>query len=220
MASLKDLKPWFRNQVDPYADKVHDRHFGCLQITLAALGVSAAGGCLVWFTDAHWIVLLVFPVFVAARLLLELMEEIIDEEHEKGEIPRAFRIELSRMASDALLYLPLALISGLSVVIAGLTVAAGLIVEMAGVMPAAAGADRREDPPFGSAERALFWSLIALIAGLGADGPALNVLLLVGIGLAGWTCWRRLRDALAAQYGPKKTPEPETRDLAADFRDG
>jgi CDP-diacylglycerol--glycerol-3-phosphate 3-phosphatidyltransferase len=106
--------------------------------------------------------------------------------------------ELGDVVSDTALYLPFAVVQGVSAVLVGLVVAIAVTTEMSGVVAVQIGAARRYDGPFGKSDRAVFFGALALVLGAGVEpGLWTNVLLAVA-GCAGvLTIVNRARAALA-----------------------
>jgi len=141
--------------------------------------------------------LLVLPAALFVRLALNALDGMLAREHGMKSPLGAILNELGDVASDAVLYLPLALVPGVA---AGLVVAAVLlavIAEMAGVVAVQIGAERRYDGPMGKSDRALAFGAVALALGLGiAPGIWLDVVLGVIVLLLCLTIWNRARRAL------------------------
>ena len=193
VATFHDIKPWLQEQLEPYAERLDRRNFTANDLTYAMLIVSAVGGELVWMSGGHWIFMLLVPVFVVVRIALSVLDGMMARRSEKHTAEGAFLNDLADVASDALLYLPFATITGLSGYIVGLAVAAGIMVEMASVLAQARHGVRRNDGPFGKYDRALFWSVLAVLIAIGWGGLWINLLLLAAIGLSIWTCYNRCR---------------------------
>jgi len=105
--------------------------------------------------------------------------------------------ELGDVIADSALYLPFALIPGVSGAAVALFVVLAAMTEVAGLAAVQIGASRRYDGPMGKSDRAFAIGAIALILGLGAPpGIWLSVTWCLLIGLLGWTIVNRARKAL------------------------
>jgi CDP-diacylglycerol--glycerol-3-phosphate 3-phosphatidyltransferase len=153
--------------------------------------VLALSGGAAW---ALWLV----PVVLFLRMGLNAIDGMLAREHGQASRLGALLNELADLASDAALYLPLALVPGLwPVWVVGVVVLA-LIAEAAGLLGPMVGAARRYDGPFGKSDRAAAFGLVAVLLASGLVGPGwLNWALPVMAALAVWTMVNRVRGALA-----------------------
>ncbi len=88
--------------------------------------------------------------------------------------------ELSDVFCDAVLYLPLAWVMGISSGLVVLAVFLGLMTEMAGVVAVSVGATRREDGPMSKKPRGIAFAGVAVALAVGtAPGAWLNVVLIL-----------------------------------------
>ncbi|HLB80604.1 MAG TPA: CDP-alcohol phosphatidyltransferase family protein [Dongiaceae bacterium] len=197
MASVYDLKPAFQRGLRPIARRLAAAGVSANQVTLAGVLLSAAAGLAVaLWPQARW-PLLVLPAALFVRLALNALDGMLAREHGLKSPLGAILNELGDVVSDAVLYLPLALVPGVA---AGLVVAAVLlavIAEMAGVVAVQIGAERRYDGPMGKSDRALAFGAVALALGLGiAPGIWLDGVLGIIVLLLCLTIWNRARRAL------------------------
>ena len=197
MASVYDLKPAFQRGLRPIARRLAAAGVSANHVTLAGVLLSAAAGLAVaLWPQARW-PLLVLPAALFVRLALNALDGMLAREHGLKSPLGAILNELGDVVSDAVLYLPLALVPGIA---AGLVVAAVLlavIAEMAGVVAVQIGAERRYDGPMGKSDRALAFGAVALALGLGiAPGIWLDGVLGIIVLLLCLTIWNRARRAL------------------------
>ena len=75
-------------------------------------------------------------------------------------------MSLGDVISDAALYLPLALVAGISIKWIVFAVVLAIIAEMTGVLAVQIGAQRRHDGPMGKSDRAFVFGLLCLLLGL------------------------------------------------------
>jgi CDP-diacylglycerol--glycerol-3-phosphate 3-phosphatidyltransferase len=105
--------------------------------------------------------------------------------------------ELGDVVSDVALYLPFAVIPGLSAILVGLVVAIAVMTEMTGVVAVQIGAPRRYDGPFGKSDRAVFFGALALVLAAGIrPGLWTTIVLVFGACAGALTIVNRARAAL------------------------
>jgi len=121
--------------------------------------------------------------------------------------------ELGDVISDTALYLPFALVPGISVALVSVAVFTALLTELAGVVAVQIGAERRYDGPMGKSDRALAFGLGAFLLGSGVQaGPWLDAGLGIVVVLSAVTVFRRASAAVAsATAGTPSTDDPDTR---------
>jgi CDP-diacylglycerol--glycerol-3-phosphate 3-phosphatidyltransferase len=147
-------------------------------VTVAAALLSLAAGALVaWWPAARWPLLLV-PSVLLVRMALNAIDGMLAREHGQKSALGGILNELGDVVSDAGLYLPLALVPGISPwLVVTLVLLAGL-TEMTGLAAVQIGASRRYDGPMGKSDRAVVLGALCLALGLGAPaGLWTNVLL-------------------------------------------
>ncbi|MEM7061131.1 MAG: CDP-alcohol phosphatidyltransferase family protein [Pseudomonadota bacterium] len=198
MPTIYDLKPRFQALLRPFVKILVDAEVTANQITWTGLVVSALAGLLIWITDGHWATLLLLPEILFIRMALNAIDGMMAREHGQATTAGAFLNELSDVAADAVLYMPIAVVAGVSPVLVGLVVAGGALVEMAGVLAHLTNSDRRYDGPFGKSDRAVFWGGLAVLLALGLGGWWVNWVLGVAVALSAWTTYRRCRKAMEA----------------------
>ena len=195
--SLYDLKPRFQSLLRPLAARLAAAGVSANQVTLAAIALSALGGLLIGLFPAAWAPLLLLGPILLLRMALNALDGMLAREHGQASRLGAMLNELGDLVSDALLYLPLALVPGLP---GGLVVAvavAGLIAEAAGILALTLGAARAYDGPLGKSDRALLFGALAFLLGLGVPGGGWVALVLwLALAAAGLTIVRRVRRAL------------------------
>ena len=142
------------------------------------------------------------PAYFAAWLLLRMALNAVDgmlaREFGQQSSLGAYLNELCDLIADSALYLPFALLPGVSPWLVVLVVLLALISEYAGVLGPMVGASRRYDGPMGKSDRAFCFGVLG--AGV-ASGllPALwiNVLLALILLLLLYTLYNRVRHGLA-----------------------
>ena len=197
MASIYDLKPRFQAFLRPAVGRLADGRVTANQVTVAAAVLSVAYGVILWLAGPGWI-LLFLPVVLMIRMALNAVDGMLAREHNQISRLGAFLNELGDVVSDTALYLPLVLLIAPEWPLLGASaILAFALTEFAGVTAQAVSGDRRYDGPFGKSDRALFFSVVAVIYALFAlpawIGPAVVALALA---LAILTTVNRVRAAL------------------------
>ncbi len=198
MVSVYDLKPKFQKLLRPLCGAFAAAGITANQVTLAAAAISVALGCAIFATGGMaWTLFLVPPVLFA-RMALNAIDGMLAREFGQKSNLGAVLNELGDVVSDVALYLPFAVIPGVSAILVGLVVAIAVMTEMAGVVAIQIGATRRYDGPFGKSDRAIFFGALALALGAGIK-PSLwtGVALALAAFAGALTIIKRLRAALA-----------------------
>ena len=202
MVTIYDLKPRFQALLRPACGALARAGVSANQVTVAAVLLSAAGGvAILWQPEARW-PLLALPVVLFLRMALNAIDGMLAREYDMKSRLGAVLNELGDVVADAMLYLPLAAVPGVSVwIVAGL-VMTGILVEMAGIVGMQIGASRRYDGPVGKSDRAFVFGLLAFLLGIGVDvGVWIDILLGLALALSGVTVVNRARRALAEAEG-------------------
>lgn len=202
MATIYDLKPKFQSHLRPLAGWLAQSGVTANAVTLAALLLCLAQGVWVALQPGAPLPLLLLPVTLFVRMVLNAVDGLMAKEHGQATPRGAVFNELADVISDASLYLPFALIAGVNAPLVVLVVLAGVIAEMAGALGPLAGASRRYDGPLGKSDRALTFGLLAVLLGLGhslglAAGPWTSLYLAVLLLLSVLTVWNRARHIVA-----------------------
>ena len=198
MGSVYDLKPKFQNLLRPLCRAFAAASMTANQVTLAAAAISVALGCAIFVTGgARWTLLLLPPVLFL-RMALNAIDGMLAREFGQKSNLGAVLNELGDVVSDMALYLPFAVIPGVSAILVGLVAAIAVMTEMAGVVAVQIGATRRYDGPFGKSDRAIFFGALALALGAGLEpGQWISIVLALAACAGAFTIIRRLRAGLA-----------------------
>ena len=138
-------------------------------MTLFAVLLSfVLGGLVAWFPSERWPLLLI-PAGLLVRMALNAIDGMLAREHDMKSDLGGVLNELGDVLSDAALYLPFALIPGVSAPLTVVAVVLAVTTEMAGVVAVQIGATRRYDGPMGKSDRAFAFGLLALLLGLGVS---------------------------------------------------
>jgi CDP-diacylglycerol--glycerol-3-phosphate 3-phosphatidyltransferase len=112
MPSIYQVKPRFQALLRPLVRHLAAAGVTANQVTLAAAVLSIAAGVVLagWSTPpAVWLLL---PVVLFVRMALNAIDGMLAREHGQKSALGAFLNELCDVISDAALYLPFALVSG------------------------------------------------------------------------------------------------------------
>ena len=167
--TIYDLKPAFQNMLRPTCKALANAGVTANQVTVVALLLSiVVGGLFASYPSARWAALLI-PVWLFLRMALNAIDGMLAREHDMQSELGGILNELSDVVADAALYLPFALVAGISPALVVVVVILSILTEMAGVVAVQVGASRRYDGPMGKSDRAFVFGLLALLIGLGLD---------------------------------------------------
>ncbi|EKT4521833.1 CDP-alcohol phosphatidyltransferase family protein [Pseudomonas putida] len=197
MPSIYQLKPRFQALLRPAVKRLYDRGVTANQVTVAAALVSVLLGLLLaWQNTVNGLFLLV-PLWMLVRMALNAVDGMLAREFGQQSKLGAYLNELCDVVADAALYLPFALLPGVSPVLVVLVVLSAVVSEYAGVMGPLVGASRRYDGPMGKSDRAFAFGVLGAGVGFGVLGAAwIDGLLLVILALSLYTLYNRVRHGL------------------------
>ena len=168
--TIYDLKPAFQKLLRPICAALAKAGVTANQVTVVALILSVVVGALFALNpSARWAALSI-PVWLFLRMALNAIDGMLAREHHMKSELGGILNELSDVIADAALYLPFALVPGISPMLIVAVVFLSVLTEMAGVVAVQVGASRRYDGPMGKSDRAFVFGLLALLLGLGL-GP-------------------------------------------------
>lgn len=198
MPSIYQLKPAFQNLLRPGVERLYARGVTANQVTLAAAIASLLlGALLAAFPSNTWLFALI-PVWMLLRMALNAVDGMLAREFGQQSKLGAYLNELCDVIADSALYLPFALLAGVSPLLVIVVVLLAVISEYTGVLGPMVGASRRYDGPMGKSDRAFCFGVLG--AGV-ASGllSALWINLLLGLILALllYTLYNRVRNGLA-----------------------
>ncbi|MDM3885253.1 CDP-alcohol phosphatidyltransferase family protein [Pseudomonas sp. BCRC 81390] len=198
MASIYQLKPRFQALLRPTVQRLHERGVTANQVTLAAALVSVLLGLLLATRHPPAWLFILLPVWMLLRMALNAIDGMLAREFGQQSTLGAYLNELCDVVADAALYLPFALLPGVSPILVVLVVLSAIFSEYAGVMGPLAGASRRYDGPMGKSDRAFAFGVLGTGVALGLlRGAWINGLLLVILALSLYTLYNRVRQGLA-----------------------
>lgn len=155
MISVYQLKSRFQNLLRPQVIRLHERGVTANQVTLAACGISLLVALTVALLAGHAWVFLLIPLWMFLRMALNAMDGMLAREFGQQSRLGAYLNELTDVIADSALYLPFALLPGVTPGLVVLVVLLAVISEYAGVLGLMVGASRRYDGPMGKSDRAL-----------------------------------------------------------------
>ncbi|MBC9252988.1 CDP-alcohol phosphatidyltransferase [Pseudomonas alcaligenes] len=198
MPSIYQLKPRFQNLLRPGVTRLHARGVTANQVTLAAGLVSVLLGGLLALGSSHVWLFALLPLWMLLRMALNAVDGMLAREFGQQSKLGAYLNELCDVIADSALYLPFALLPGVSPLLVVLVVLLAVISEYAGVLGPMIGATRRYDGPMGKSDRAFcFGALGAGVACGLLPSSWINGLLAVILLLLLATLANRVRQGLA-----------------------
>ncbi|MCW2295206.1 CDP-diacylglycerol--glycerol-3-phosphate 3-phosphatidyltransferase [Pseudomonas sp. BIGb0408] len=203
MLSIYQLKPRFQNLLRPLVQRLFDRGVTANQVTLSAAAVSVLIGLLLAFFPDHLWLFALIPLWMLLRMALNAVDGMLAREFGQQSTLGAYLNELCDVIADAALFLPFALLPGVSPVLVVLLVIAALISEYAGVMGPMVGASRRYDGPMGKSDRAFCFGVLgAGVATALLPLSWINPILAIITALLLYTLYNRVRQGLAQAASP------------------
>src|SRR5262249_16781847 len=156
-------KPRFQALLRPLVQHLAAAGVTANQVTLAAAAMSIVAGAILACAAAQPLVWLLLPVVLFIRMALNAIDGMLAREHGQKSALGAFVNEVCDVVSDAALYLPFALVPGISGLVVIVAVLLAGLSEMAGVVAIQVGATRRYDGPMGKSDRAFAFGLLAVL---------------------------------------------------------
>lgn len=198
MISIYSLKPRFQNLLRPMVQRLATRGVTANQVTLAAAVVSVLIALLVaWQSPRVWLFALI-PVWMLLRMALNAVDGMLAREFGQQSALGAYLNELSDVVADSALYLPFALLPGVSSLLVFMVVLMAALVEYAGVLGLMVGASRRYDGPMGKSDRAAVFGLLGAGVATGLlDSTWISLILGLTLLLLIYTVYNRVKRGLA-----------------------
>lgn len=160
MPSIYQLKPAFQNLLRPTVQRLYERGITANQVTLVAAAISILlGALLAVFPSTLWLFALI-PLWMLLRMALNAVDGMLAREFGQQSKLGAYLNELCDVVADSALYLPFALLAGVSPLLVVLVVVLAVISEYAGVLGPMVGASRRYDGPMGKSDRAFAFGVL------------------------------------------------------------
>jgi CDP-diacylglycerol--glycerol-3-phosphate 3-phosphatidyltransferase len=203
MLSIYQLKPAFQNLLRPGVKRLYDKGVTANQVTLFAAVVSVLLGTLLLALPQHTWLFALIPLWMILRMALNAVDGMLAREFGQQSRLGAYLNELSDLIADSALFLPFALLPGVSPLLVVLVVLLALISEYAGVLGPMVGASRRYDGPMGKSDRAFCFGVLGAGVACGLlPATWLNGLLAVILALLLYTLYNRVRQGLAEAAQP------------------
>lgn len=154
--------------------------------------MSTAAGVLVLAGSETPVLLSVVPLVYLVRMALNAMDGLLAREHDLTSRHGAILNEIGDGVSDAVAYLPFALVIPDAAALVVAVVVLGLVGEVA-ALAAADQAGRRNDGPLGKSDRAFAFGAIALLVAFGFN-VAVEPALVLMAALGALTVWNRTKE--------------------------
>ena len=162
MISAYHIKPKFQELLRPVLNMLQKAGVSANAITWSAILLSAATGAAFWFfPNGH--MLWVFSVALLVRMALNTLDGMMARMHDMKSVPGEMLNELGDVLSDAVMFLPLVKLPGVTSWCVLLVVLLAILNEFVGVLTKAATGVRRYDGPMGKSDRALVLGLTCLL---------------------------------------------------------
>lgn len=194
--SIYQLKPRFQELLRPSLTALALAGVTPNQVTIGAMALSVAYGAALIAWPESLVLWYGMPLVLLARMALNAIDGMLANATGNTTTLGTLLNELCDQVSDAALYLPFALATGTSALLAVIVVVAGLLAEFAGVLAQSIGVPRRFDGPMGKSDRAFAFGLLALLTAFGAAPVWNNGVLVLVLLLSLLTVFNRLRQAL------------------------
>ncbi|MEJ2132204.1 MAG: CDP-alcohol phosphatidyltransferase family protein, partial [Gammaproteobacteria bacterium] len=165
--TIYDLKPAFQNLLRPVCNALAKFGVTANQVTVAAMMLSIVVGLLFAMFPTSRPVALLIPAWLFLRMALNAIDGMLAREHDMQSALGGVLNEIGDVVSDAVIYLPFALVPNVSPELVVAVVILALFTEMAGVVAVQIGASRRYDGPMGKSDRAFVFGLAAFLLGIG-----------------------------------------------------
>ncbi|SDG35231.1 CDP-diacylglycerol--glycerol-3-phosphate 3-phosphatidyltransferase [Onishia taeanensis] len=164
--SIYQLKSRFQDLLRPLVTRLYQSGVTANQVTVMAGVGSILLGALLCLLPHPGLFALI-PLWMFIRMALNAIDGMLAREFSQQSRLGAYLNELADIVSDAVLYLPFALLAGVEpALIIALTLLA-IMSEYTGVLGVMVGADRRYDGPMGKSDRALVFGTLGLLVALG-----------------------------------------------------
>ncbi|MDZ7920220.1 CDP-alcohol phosphatidyltransferase family protein [Rhodoferax sp.] len=196
--SVYQLKPRFQQLLQPLLQRLARWGISPNQLTLGTTALMLLYGTALALAPGNAALWAGLPLVLLVRMALNALDGMLANATGQKTPLGAVLNELCDQVSDAALYLPFALASGIHAGLLVVVVMAASWAEFTGLAALAAGKQRRFDGPMGKSDRAVAFGLLALMVGGGAAPIWTNGLLVVVLVLLGWTVRNRVRAATQA----------------------
>lgn len=204
--SIYVLKSKFQDLLRPIVRQLYKFGVTANQVTLFAMLVSIAVGTLLALNIEHAKLFFIVPVWMFVRMALNAMDGMLAREFGQKSPLGAYFNELSDVIADTALFVPFALLVGVSPILVLSIIFLATLSEYTGALGLMVGADRRYDGPMGKSDRAFVFGALSLFWGLGVISAWwVNVVLAITLLLLLVTITNRIRSGI--KIGAKNSQE-------------
>lgn len=175
--SVYQLKSRFQRLLQPMLRGLSVAGLSPNQLTLGTLALMGVyGGALALWPEEKtlWAAL---PVVLLLRMAFNALDGMLAVQTGQTTKLGAMLNEICDQLADAALYLPFALVAGLSGAWVVVTVVLAATAELTGLAALAAGSPRRFDGPMGKSDRAVAFGLLAVLVALDVPSFWLHIVL-------------------------------------------
>ena len=197
MPSIYQLKPLFQQSLSGIVRRLAEAGATANQVTLLAALLSVILGAALAWSPGSQVLWLALPAFLFIRMALNAIDGMLARQYHQQSALGGLLNEGGDVISDAALYLPFALLSGVDARLVVAVILLAWLTEFIGVCAVMVGASRRYDGPMGKSDRAFAFGACGLAVGLGWHGSLwLNLALAAMALLSLITVLNRARAAL------------------------
>lgn len=194
--SVYQLKSRFQRLLQPVLRGLIAAGFSPNQLTLGTLALMGVYGAALAVWPQEKMLWAGLPLVLLLRMALNALDGMLAVQTGQTTKLGAMLNEVADQVADAALYLPFALVAGLSAAWVVVTVVLAATAELTGLAALAAGSPRRFDGPMGKSDRAVAFGLLALLVALGVPSFWLHIVLALVFALLLRTIQNRFAAAL------------------------
>jgi CDP-diacylglycerol--glycerol-3-phosphate 3-phosphatidyltransferase len=175
--SVYQLKSRFQRLLQPVLRGLSVAGLSPNQLTLGTLALMGVYGGALAFWPEEKILWAALPVVLLLRMALNALDGMLAVQTGQTTKLGAMLNEICDQLADAALYLPFALVAGLSGAWVVVTVVLAATAELTGLAALVAGSPRRFDGPMGKSDRAVAFGLLAVLVALDVPSFWLHIVL-------------------------------------------
>lgn len=196
MISIYQLKPKFQNLLHPIVKRLYNMKFTANQITLLAMFLSVSVGVLTYYLSNYRKIFFILPIFLFIRMALNAIDGMLAREFNQKSSLGGILNELGDIYSDTAIFLGLWNVIDSHILLI-LVIIFSIISEVAGILGAVVGKNRRYDGPMGKSDRAFIIGCLGLAFGFGWENQnILNGVFILLILLLNYTTFNRIKNCL------------------------